>query len=1130
MPVFLLPKLSENAPKPTKTGQWEESANINNFLIGLADDLVVAKNAKKTYGIDSIPDIWAKPLFFQMALYASATDAHQNFDVGIHEKVQGEWRALLAMLALHEVRHLNITVDTVNLTNINANDFESMLIALAPKDSVTGNAADWHDIYIISYRNEPLAITSPTTLVAAAADYSNTLAGKLTEPWSDDGRHLTDPITYLESDELSGLYYWLKDLYDSLHNHISKPNDTCLQLLKKLDDYMKDIGKQANEKGVQLIAKTIVPANLNINIGIFQYLNKKVQAPPATPTTSAVRIIQSKARSTAKPLLLVSPEMLQKISTSRGIPLAQLTVWAGITAVDINEQSLAYGNAMINGVPLEGAEWRRPEDFFTEKLLVLQGGKNFKVNNETSFNIINVRGSDVLMTNHNMSVILPLRKEILEYFEPDEIAKKLYIEKDGNYINVKFTFPLSGKNGKTIDYTAEKSYQLNNEDEVIYRYATVPAIEIWPNFKRPGWHKYYLYYENPEAQNNINETASNFFYVYPWAYGKPNLTNDVPLQGLANLYTAKLSDFPEALICTTNDGISNVEVGFILLVQPQSKSITTGNSWQIGIDFGTSSTMIYFRNARNAPQPLILKPNLFQVTNSDVIRTRTFQNFIRSKISEHEDGSFLSIFQLLNDNGANDNGAAGLMPSIRPLQDGNVLWLQSADGEDADYFRETKKQIDPNLKWKDDPLVNLKVEAYIKQICLQCLVEAAQNGVGNISWNFSYPTAFSPHQQMTFSATCDGAVDDALQGSGFNAGSIEHFTETQGAAYYFSKFGGVNLAGGAVCLDIGAGTTDISIISGMPPKVVFHTSLKFAGRCLFKSIYKNYDVFCNTIQRPQPLNLGTMSEDSEQRDALIDADMRKYSRDYLRKLNIISGQRPVQKALQISQFAMAGLFHYVGNLINFLHQNGIYKEDNVPRIYIGGNGSRILSWICGGSFSNKNSYMSVFKDIFVDSSNLSLTFGFNLVLSNTPKIEVSCGMVEDMPFTTPDFFDADAIALKIHGSNGTDPIIADSVFAGDNFIFNDKEQDKTGFISAYEIKKGISIESAKELKILADKFNSHRCIWDRGNRIDTSNDILANVALAVYGFYAQQFGIGAANISVEPVFILELKKFLEMLL
>ena len=513
--------------------------------------------------------------------------------------------------------------------------------------------------------------------------------------------------------------------------------------------------------------------------------------------------------------------------------------------------------------------------------------------------------------------------------------------------------------------------------EVIYLVNNAPVIEIWPNFKRPGWQRYYLYYENSEAQNKRQEVGRDFFYVYPWAYENENIAGDTPERGLANLYTARLSGFPEALICTVNHtapgGINAkpVDMGFILLDEPEFVSTAMGQSWKIGIDFGTSSTMLYYRNGNNDPQPLILQSNLFQVTDSGLMRNRTYQNFIPSSTSDQQTGSFLSIFQLLNGKLFQRSNT-----QIRPLQDGNVFWLLAV-AEGDDYFRENSDNIDTNLKWSNDMKGRLKVAAYVKQICLQCLAEAAKNGVGNISWNFSYPTAFSAHQAMTFKSTCQSAVQETMQDFGFMPNlQPEYWQESKAVAYYFNELSGDYLSSGAICLDIGAGTTDISVISGYPSRIVYHTSLQFAGRYLFQSIYEHYDIFSPSLDLK---NLG-----KEQRNALIDADMRKYGDTYLYNLINITGRPDVQKVLQSAQFAVAGIFYYLGDLIKFLHEKGIYESDGVPDVYIGGNGARIFPWICGGKFSNDNPYITVFQDMITNQSGLESPFGFRLILSNTP--------------------------------------------------------------------------------------------------------------------------------------------------
>ena len=52
--------------------------------------------------IDSIPDVCAKPLLFKMALFD--LESTKEFVAGLHDRVLGEWRAILAMLALKNVK------------------------------------------------------------------------------------------------------------------------------------------------------------------------------------------------------------------------------------------------------------------------------------------------------------------------------------------------------------------------------------------------------------------------------------------------------------------------------------------------------------------------------------------------------------------------------------------------------------------------------------------------------------------------------------------------------------------------------------------------------------------------------------------------------------------------------------------------------------------------------------------------------------------------------------------------------------------------------------------------------------------------------------------------------------------
>ncbi len=1099
----LLPPLDQDktAVNPDCAGQWIRTSD--NFLDVLPKSFASGGSVKDASQIDSIPDVWARPLLFQMALLDNTTLVQNLSDC-----VEDEWRCLLAMLALKDVRHLNITAEQVDIRG--ENSMEDVLRALAPVDTVDENTG-WDVLYILSLEQNgnktPLAMTSPVTLVVAAADYSTAFAGKLQQPWSNDGYHLQDPIDYLTTEDLDCLYSWLKQLHRDLQN---MPEGTREQssLRNKLMERISDFEADIVAKYPQVHdGEEIVDADLEMHRGVFRLLNRMVQGKIATAEDSAVRIIPSVQRHPRKELLLISPDMVRSFAQLVNVPETRLVVWPGISANDVTDNMLLHGRNVLGSTSLGMVEFRRPEDFFTENIVVLDSSED---GNEPFPGSLHITNSE-LLTKQGMVALLPIRQELLEYFTPQEIANRISYEVSRDQIVVKFAFPLSGIGGHQADYRFRKIYR---QDKWIYLDTNKPVVEIWPNFRREGWNKYYLYYENSEVYKANTETlGKDFFYINPWS-NDADLSTDVPDGGLTNCFTARMNGFPEALLCTVNTTLEGktypekVDAGVILLKQLPMVDCQMELKWQIGVDFGTSSTMLYRCQTSGKPEPLSFEPHLFQVTNSGASRGNTFVRFIPSIFEESQkDGSFLSIFHMLN--------MGALHDTIHPLKDGHIFLLTER-GER--FYNQEKMRLDTNLKWHDDDIGRRKVSAYITQLCLQSLAEAAARGVDKLEWNFSFPTAFSQEQKEAFETTCRIAVQDAEENTCYDSGeddTIESWPESKAAAYHFNKLNGndTNFVEGAVCLDIGAGTTDISIISGQPGRIIYHTSIQFAGRYLFHPIYRHYDEFTNHKKA---------FDDT----ALLDADMREHSEEYLRDLHTITGHPNVKQALQQSQFGLAGIFHYVGDLLKNLHDRGIYLENHVPDIFVGGNGARILSWVSGGSFKNSSPYMDVLKDSMRKAADLDPAYKFGIYMSAQPKVEVASGMIEERPNNDEEFFNEEELMEKLFGKQ-YDPQIANAVYAGAQYTKDGKQEAGGTFISAEDIQKGLNVTSVDELKDFIKVFNGNNHTWANGIKI--SADQLQRVQKNVNGYYVAEKGKPIKKIFVEPVFIMELKKAMEVL-
>ena len=214
------------------------------------------------------------------------------------------------------------------------------------------------------------------------------------------------------------------------------------------------------------------------------------------------------------------------------------------------------------------------------------------------------------------------------------------------------------------------------------------------------------------------------------------------------------------------------------------------------------------------------------------------------------------------------------------------------------------------------------------------------------------------------------------------------------------------------------------------------------------------------------------------------------------------------------------------NRTSKIDNNNIYVEGHVPDIYIGGNGARILYWITGGgSYDRKSVRLKVLKNIILSASGLQSDVDFNIYLSNKPKIEVAMGMLEDRPVQS--MFNEEKMYQKIFGET-EDEYVLNSVLSGAGFKISDTVKSDRDFVSAKDISAGIAIDDVNELDNFVKTFNENRkSIWLNGIKID---DVQRNeIKKRINSYYVSEKGKKVKEIHVEPIFIIGLKKLMEML-
>lgn len=1111
----LLPKLIDRPNIVlTKTGVWEHRSlsDLNALIVSLKVE--AEGDASFLLEIDAIPDIWARALLFETALY---DNKHL-----LHNQIVGEWRGLLAMLAFREIRadlRSYLMVKLVTNSMGTSNNFRDTLKKLLPTGSLDPKT-NWNNLYVILVGDQPIGMTSPTTLVCTATEYY--IKG-LT--WYD-GFVLKNPLPFLTSDRKKELGGWLESLYRELAELPRTPHRSAITEL--INEYINDIGE---ETGTRIF--TFEPSNNSFGMtpNLFQALNYPIS--DSVDPTSHVRLISFKEKisfddkETTLPgnnvpgttLVLADPE----VAHAWGKKLHEINIIGATTLDDIPYGGLGSekrGNKIGNLTLPVGIEWIAPDYFFTNKFFVI------KQENALPGAIGGINGfRDLRFKGETITPILPITEELLEYFDYSDIAERVFLENTNDGLRVKLLLTLSG-NDKETNYEVKKEYKIS-EGQVI-KISNLPILEVWPNFSTPSWKAYYSYYDLVGQENSF--------------YAKPIITNpgmevlsEKTLHGKEIEREITYTDsFPRAFQCATKIGSDPYPAGIILLKEPiaaKSKSET----WKMGIDFGTSGTNAYSSNRGLQPQQMVFRERLHQVTDSGANRAGLYKYFMQD--NPKRTNAFLSIFHHFREK-----------DTYRPILDGHIFFLQS--GQD---FKANESGMDTNLKWggKNE---RSKANAFLEQLCLQCSAEAVFNGATKISWRYSFPTAFSTGDMRDFTNTWVAICKSCNEKTGLIP-LEEHpyeMSESVAAAHFFAYHDQMSarLGRGAVCVDIGGGTSDISIWQGTNISLIWQTSILYASRDIFlRVLYQRPELLAKFSVANEEVEFlkslkGNHYQDAYDFKAQVDYIMSRQGADFIGQLSLLGSDKMVAGFISIIAVGLSGLFYYIGLLLKDRHAQGEYTEQ-MPDIFFGGNGSQIFKWVYGGETPAKNvldKVNNLYKQVLKKAMDFKSSENdkFEIKLSPMPKAEVAYGLAASELIKLDFRFQGDAQTR------------AQGILAGEDFYggFN---------AAAYEAATTKETKSKSKAKKTTDFPLEHS--WNNILSTDNLNIKISpkleqfNSFIGVYNAYADAAGLLQVEINkktltdikvevdciledtchkpkdeiqLEPLFILALKKFLEV--
>jgi hypothetical protein len=1065
MTILVLPKLKidSDVKSSDEAGKW--NLHPAKAFQDAASSLDY-KAPGQTKSVSSVPTMWARPLSMEMALH--------NPYYPIRNEAIAQWQGMLAALALAQVRGFPLKAQFLNLDELRHQDpFAHALYELLP-DPVNAlytleNKNPWQDVFVFLWNDKPVGMTTPSTIVVPSEE------GKWENLpwWNSRTQRLETPHQHLNETEKALLWRWL----EHIQNHLGRYNGKR-HAINTIGELISEFRASLGNYPGQPLSLSNNPQffEVPINRGVLIAINQPVKA-EAKP--SCVKLIPSPEKRGQRDLLIIDPE----IAKAWGELPQNVWVYEEQTLASLRVEDLKSKKIIWNTV-----SWFEPQMFF-----------------QPEFKFIDIEGAlpgaflppgvQINFNGQQVTPLIPLNPILLSYFTPEELIRRIQLTQviTNGVPNLRLVIdlPLSGMkgDGEPQNYRIFKDYPIKEENAI----SEVPVLEIWPNFVAQGWHSYYgFYYDSEYGEDTFGVNFPNSQDPHPFKDGR------------GSYQIARLEDFPSFINCKDKD---QKTIGIILLKTPEK--IKLNDDWTIGVDFGTSFTNIYV-NKKGIVEPLSLQNLHLKITEVNQ-ETRTpvlFEYFIPESFIPQENP--LPLSSVLTTRGSTQG-------KERAIYDGRIY-------VPAGRFKPQEQWIETDLKWKNF----IPNRLFLQHLALQITALAARNGVKQIQWSLSFPSAFSSQDQILYAQNWQGITQDLQMRCGIThlcpeVDNLKYFrTESLAIAQYFADYEEHNLVS-SVCIDMGGGTSDISIWE--ENQLLHQCSVQLAGRDLFSQFLQmnpqfleKFDVNTNELQVLQKGKQGNFH-------AKLDVLLRLESENWLKKIARVQDDPQFQGLSRLLAIGISALYYYVGIILGVLYQERKYTRNEITPVYVGGNGSRLLRWLdIRGQFDRNSEVNKLFSRMLSKGSDFEDTREITR-LSSRPKDEVACGLV--------------LTSTKLKGLTEE---IEDPLIAGEDCQLNGQV---INYANRFEV--GESIQDFKispeleQLKRFLDEFNlaiiqlkikgikpipgfkeADGLPPDYANSLwrDTSRE-LTNMLLQIKG--------DTQNIRVEPPFILALKAMLKVL-
>jgi hypothetical protein len=919
-------------------GTWKQGMGVNR-LETFAKNLEIS-DAARTDLLNSVPTPWARLLLFEMALYDPEHPAHPD--------VVNQWRGLLGVVALSDFLRLHFDAPRrIDLQQLpGRSQLRDAFTQFRPRHVINGRDAEdgkWNHFSLISVDGSVLGATSPRTLVFTGI--AHTCPESI--PFRSDNGRLADPLKYYQKFEdnvfIELLAYWLDELITQTRNNQNlrtllgdvpiahgQPVSRFDQLTRTLLDWQAEFPERSPR-------------------GRYAHNDS-----PFEGTYSILRPLQF---AQPNPLFNQSDLFLKEHDD------VLVCFRRGQRSSLVNRHGMEIGDDKIkifDGHWMEASQPLPRHLNFLPAIKVIEDPSSFFEDSLIEAPLSDTTSYPLQFAGKHY--LLPYRKEILEYFTPEEIVAHTSLRSvQPNHVTVDLNIPLV--NNRTVKVT--KHYR---EDDEIVSLGSFPVANLafWPTFifdeGGGGIHEWnrYFYYKYDQGTSQLDFEPLDPINTTRSLQNRTWLETAAPLRGFVG----------------TVDGRKGLLLVKYDVIRPPTKD------WKVAIDLGSTHTRAFYLEVEK-------QNNQWLGVGDGNIRPIKIISQVE-ELTKCEPRDLLENFFVLS-RAVDGSATEEFMSQLVMPQPNNEDYSDWLPREGLIYQRSLlvgfpSNVIKYNFKWNSST-TDYALRAYLRCLLLLIQVEALREGARVVSISHAFPSVFTPGLAQKHANEWAGLGNYAsLQ--------IEPpMMEAEAVGRYLQVGQKAAVTGNTIALDVGGSTTDIAIWGSN--RLNRQESVKMAAGVAGRYVQTEPGLFKQELIKilaGEPFKLTTRLDNFKDKDAgfslmfnaVLNAAASTKNLDRL--VTSIRKSPEGQKLIAHIMFVLGALLYYAG----LLSRKAKMPGQSQYYVYLCGKGGQLITWI-----NNQEQFVQDMFSAGLTGAQTGKPDKVQSILSTMPKQEVGRGLLAE---------------------------------------------------------------------------------------------------------------------------------------